>query len=85
MSDEEYRGLQETLYLLSFPATAREIMDGLREDWSDGEVYNPDVPWDEEENRGLRETLYLSGIPGMKEKMVKGMQAPIEECDDFEW
>lgn len=29
MSEEEYNGLTETLYLMSFPATAKEIKEGL--------------------------------------------------------
>lgn len=39
----------------------------------------------EEEYNSLIETLYLTSVPGMKEKLTEGINAPIEECDDFEW
>lgn len=39
----------------------------------------------ESEYNSLIETLYLTSIPGMKEKLEKGVNTPIEECDDFEW
>ena len=38
-----------------------------------------------EEYFGLLETIRLMSIPGMREKLIKGMETPIEECDDFEW
>ncbi|MBQ1546362.1 MAG: type II toxin-antitoxin system Phd/YefM family antitoxin [Clostridia bacterium] len=39
----------------------------------------------EDEYNSLMETLYLINIPGMKETLEKGINTPIEECDDFEW
>lgn len=39
----------------------------------------------EEEYNGLLETIYLLSIPGMKERLGEGMNAKIEDCEDFEW
>ncbi|MEB3309281.1 MAG: type II toxin-antitoxin system Phd/YefM family antitoxin [Snowella sp.] len=34
----------------------------------------------------IQETLYLLSIPGMRESIQKGLQTPIEECDEkLEW
>ena len=39
----------------------------------------------EEEYNGLLETLYLISNPEMKERLEIGLNATIEECEDFEW
>ena len=40
----------------------------------------------EEDWRAIKETLFLLGIPGMRESIRKGMNTPLEECDDgIEW
>ena len=39
----------------------------------------------EEDYNGLMETLYLTSIPGMKEKLMEGLNAKLEDCEDFEW
>ena len=34
----------------------------------------------------INETLYLSSIPGMKESIIKGLNTPVNECEDkLEW
>lgn len=45
MSEEDYTGLLETLYLLSNKKTADEIAQGLREPVSEGTEYSPDEEW----------------------------------------
>lgn len=39
----------------------------------------------EEEYNNLVETLYLNSIPGMSERLKEGVEAPLAECDEFEW
>lgn len=39
----------------------------------------------EEEYNGIMETLYLCSIPGMKESITRGMNTPINECEEFKW
>lgn len=41
------------------------------------------VPINEE--NALTEMQFLTSIPGMSEKLEKGINTPVEECDDFEW
>jgi len=40
-----------------------------------------------EEDWGLiQETLYLLSIPGMRESILKGIEEPLDECDDeLDW
>jgi len=36
--------------------------------------------------RAIQETLYLSSVPGMRESIIKGLETPVEECDEeLEW
>jgi antitoxin YefM len=36
--------------------------------------------------RALQETLYLLSVPGMRENIKKGLETPIDECDeDVDW
>ena len=30
----------------------------------------------------IQETLYLMSVPGMSESIIKGMETPLDECDD---
>lgn len=39
----------------------------------------------EEEYNGLLETLYLTSNPTMKSRLDEGLNATLEECEDFEW
>ena len=39
----------------------------------------------EEEYNGLLETLYLTSNPTMKSRLDEGINATLEECEDFEW
>lgn len=39
----------------------------------------------EEEYNNFVETLYLNSIPGMSERLKEGVEAPLAECDEFEW
>lgn len=39
----------------------------------------------EEEYNGLLETLYLMSNPKMKERLEEGVNATLEDCEDFEW
>lgn len=39
----------------------------------------------EEEYNNFVETLYLNSIPGMNERLKEGVEAPLAECDEFEW
>jgi antitoxin YefM len=36
----------------------------------------------EEDWRAIQESLYLTSIPGMRESIKKGIETPIEECDE---
>ncbi|WAC07045.1 MAG: type II toxin-antitoxin system Phd/YefM family antitoxin [Thermodesulfobacteriota bacterium] len=36
----------------------------------------------EEDWRAIEETLYLTSIPGMRESIKKGLNIPIEKCDE---
>lgn len=36
----------------------------------------------EDDWRAIEETLYLVSIPGMRESVRKGLETPIEECDE---
>ena len=45
ISEEDYRGMQETIYLLSNGKTAAEILSAMKEDKSQGEVYDPAEEW----------------------------------------
>jgi prevent-host-death family protein len=40
----------------------------------------------EEDWRAIQETLYLTAIPGMRESIRKGINTPVEKCDEcLEW
>ena len=40
----------------------------------------------EDDWRAIEETMYLLNIPGMRESIIKGLNTPVEECDDeVEW
>lgn len=40
----------------------------------------------EDDWRAIQETLTLTSIPGMRESIQKGLQTPVEECDeDIGW
>ncbi|MFO7951024.1 MAG: type II toxin-antitoxin system Phd/YefM family antitoxin [Candidatus Fermentibacteraceae bacterium] len=40
----------------------------------------------EDDWRSIRETLYLTSIPGMRESIKKGMETPVEECEEeLDW
>lgn len=45
MSEEDYSGLLETLYLLSHKKTADEIATAMKEPVEEGIVYDPDEEW----------------------------------------
>ncbi len=36
----------------------------------------------EEDWRAMQETLFLLSIPGMRESIRKGMETPLEECEE---
>jgi len=36
----------------------------------------------EEDWRAIEETLFLTSIPGMRESIKKGLETPVEECDE---
>jgi prevent-host-death family protein len=36
----------------------------------------------EEDWRAIEETLFLASIPGMRESIKKGLQTPIEKCEE---
>ena len=36
----------------------------------------------EEDWRAIQETLYLTSIPGMRKSIRKGLNTPVEECDE---
>jgi len=36
----------------------------------------------EDDWRAIQETLYLTSIPGMRESIKKGMETPVEECEE---
>ncbi len=36
----------------------------------------------EEDWQAIQETLYLASIPGMRESIIKGLETPVEECDE---
>jgi len=40
----------------------------------------------EQDGSAVEETLYLSSVPGMHDSLKKGMETPVEECDeDINW
>jgi prevent-host-death family protein len=40
----------------------------------------------EDDWRAIQETLYLTSIPGMRESIKKGMETPVEECEEeLDW
>lgn len=39
----------------------------------------------EAEYNSLLETLYLLSVPGMKERLKEGLNATVDDCEDFEW
>lgn len=40
----------------------------------------------EEDWAGIQETLHLTSIPGMTHSIKKGLEAPIEECEEtLDW
>ena len=45
LSEEDYTGLMETLYLLSNKKTAEEIIVGIEEPIEEGTVYDPSEDW----------------------------------------
>lgn len=36
----------------------------------------------EEDWRAIEETLYLTSIPGLRQSIKKGLNTPIEKCDE---
>lgn len=45
LSEEEYNSMVETLYLMSHPKTAAEIIEAMEEKHEDGTVYNASEEW----------------------------------------
>ncbi len=45
MSEEEYSGLMETLYLMSHSKTADEILEAMRENRENCKEYDPAEEW----------------------------------------
>lgn len=45
LSEEDYNGLIETLYILSHRKTAQEILLSMKEDINNGSVYDPTEEW----------------------------------------
>lgn len=45
MSEEDYSGIMETLYLISHPKTAQEIAYSMQESIEQGELYLPEEEW----------------------------------------
>ena len=45
LSEEDYKGIMETLYLLSHSKTATEILSAMKENKEDGTVYDPAEEW----------------------------------------
>lgn len=39
----------------------------------------------ETEYNSLLETLYLLSVSGMKERLKEGLNATVDDCEDFEW
>jgi PHD/YefM family antitoxin component YafN of YafNO toxin-antitoxin module len=40
----------------------------------------------EDDWRAVQETLYLHSVPGMRNSIVKGMNTPVNECDEeLDW
>lgn len=40
----------------------------------------------EEDWRAIQETLYLISIPGMRDSIVKGLNTPVENCEqELDW
>lgn len=40
----------------------------------------------EEDWSAIQETLYLFAIPAMRESILKGIEEPLDECDDeLDW
>lgn len=45
LNGEEYRNIMETLRLSAHPRTAREVLEGMGENWDEGERYDPEKAW----------------------------------------
>lgn len=45
ISEEDYSGMIETLYLMSHPKTANEIIHSMNEPIQEGTKYQPDEEW----------------------------------------
>ena len=45
ISEEDYRGMMETLYLMSRPKTAQEILEGMKEPDENCAEYDPLEEW----------------------------------------
>ena len=45
ISEEDYNGIMETLYLLSNKRTANDILSSMSEPLSEGEEYDKDEEW----------------------------------------
>jgi len=43
---------------------------------------NTAVLLSEDDWRAIQETLYLVNIPGMRKSIIKGLETPVEECDE---
>ena len=43
---------------------------------------NTAVLLSEDDWRAIQETLYLVTIPGMRKSIIKGLETPVEECDE---
>ena len=43
---------------------------------------NSAVLLSEEDWRAIQETLYLTSIPKMRESICKGLNTPVEECEE---
>ena len=47
---------------------------------------NSAVLLSEEDWRAIQETLYLTSIPKMRESILKGLNTPVEECEEeLDW
>ena len=45
ISEEDYKSMQETIYLISQPGLVEKIKEGEKEDPSSMKEYNPDEEW----------------------------------------
>ncbi len=47
---------------------------------------NSAVLLSEEDWSAIQETLYLTSVPGMRESIRKGLDTPVEECEEeLDW